>query len=417
MSAALPDQALIIADDGATRVVARLAGGELLAYDTLPRQIDADTPPQIGDIYLVRIRSNSLNNNAYFVDLGGGQTGFLEASAVTQHGIWLGSVQAAQEGASLLATVINLGGDGKQTRLSAKLQFFAPSMILSLWSLAHLASAKNAAASDENSEISQNIAVSKEISPPARRETLRHILRSLISPQQQILLRTAAAEFSQDALTATYRQLSQMAGDLVAQAQKRYDNAKIGRIKAGNRLIPHAIDIFRAEARQHATKSGDVKKPWPIIIQDGTLLSQLKSDYPQEFLANLVEFVAAPAGQNLLTHYGVTELYHAARDSRHEIDKAVILIDARPMAVLIDIDRGGNNLSPVALNLALIPHVRRLIGVRGFSGLILIDFLRMKSATERNKIDTELRIVSPWGRHWDCHGFTNSGLYEITVKR
>ncbi|MCX8507147.1 MAG: ribonuclease E/G [Alphaproteobacteria bacterium] len=409
MSGALPDQAMIIADEGATRVVARLALGELLAYDTMPRQIHADTPPQIGDIYLVRMRS--LNHNAYFVDLGGGQSGFLEASAVTPHAIWLGRVQTAQEGACLLATVMNIGGDGKQTRLSAKLQFFAPSMILTVQSPAIIAE------NSDNLALVENLALSRQISPPARREELRQMLRGLISPQYQILLRTVAAELPSDALMAEYHQLGQRATDLVTEAQKKYDNGKIGRIKAGNRLIPQAIENFRAEAQKHAIKSGDVQKPWPVIVQDGALLSQLKSHYSQEFLANLVEFIAAPAGQNLLTHYGVTELYHAARDSRHEIDKAVILIDARPMAVLIDIDRGGNNLSPVALNLALMPHIRRLIGVRGLSGLILIDFLRMKSAQDRNKIDAALRAASPWGQNWDCHGFTHSGLYEITVKR
>ena len=88
---------------------------------------------------------------------------------------------------------------------------------------------------------------------------------------------------------------------------------------------------------------------------------------------------------------------------------------------LIDINSAYSNQSPKQINLALLKDLWQLIYLKNLSGIIVIDFISMESKNDRQmlhyamikqvkKISKLLQKPAPM-----IHGFTQAGLYEITV--
>ena len=93
-------------------------------------------------------------------------------------------------------------------------------------------------------------------------------------------------------------------------------------------------------------------------------------------------------------------------------------VSAAAAAVMIDVDAGaGSEVSPMVLNLAIIPEICRQIVLRNLSGGILIDFAGMKAAA-RAKLAEPLRAAL--GRDFlrpEFLGFSHLGFAEIVRRR
>lgn len=80
--------------------------------------------------------------------------------------------------------------------------------------------------------------------------------------------------------------------------------------------------------------------------------------------------------------------------------------------------RKGARGSALAANLAAVPDIARHIRLRNLSGLILIDFPRMRAAPERKRLmDAVKRALAADPVPSHMHGFTRAGLMEITRER
>lgn len=92
---------------------------------------------------------------------------------------------------------------------------------------------------------------------------------------------------------------------------------------------------------------------------------------------------------------------------------AAVDVDAASFA-----PRKGARATALAANLAAAPALAREIRLRNLSGLILIDFLRMKDSAERKRLTdsfAEAVAADPVPVH--IHGFTRGGLLEFTRER
>lgn len=90
----------------------------------------------------------------------------------------------------------------------------------------------------------------------------------------------------------------------------------------------------------------------------------------------------------------------------------------------IDIDaasyapRRGSRATALSANLAAVDEIARQIRLRNLSGLILVDFLRMKDASERKRIaEAVARATTGDPILVHIHGFTRTGLLELTRER
>lgn len=95
-----------------------------------------------------------------------------------------------------------------------------------------------------------------------------------------------------------------------------------------------------------------------------------------------------------------------------------IIIQETAAMCVIDLNRGSDTRSGLAINLEAITEVSRQIRLRNLGGIIIIDFLKMKNKREKDtfmKALDEIVISDPCTVQ--VHGMTNLGLVEITRKR
>ncbi len=96
----------------------------------------------------------------------------------------------------------------------------------------------------------------------------------------------------------------------------------------------------------------------------------------------------------------------------------VLLIQETAALTAIDVNRGGDKGSNLAINIEAAAEIARQIRLRNLGGILIIDFLRLPGKKEEKKL---LEALEKAFREDPCtvqiHGVTALGLYEITRTR
>tara|TARA_R110002124_G_scaffold129483_1_gene290784 strand:+ start:79500 stop:80729 length:1230 start_codon:yes stop_codon:yes gene_type:complete len=95
-----------------------------------------------------------------------------------------------------------------------------------------------------------------------------------------------------------------------------------------------------------------------------------------------------------------------------------LIIEHTAALTAIDVNRGGASGSPSEINKQVAKEVMRQIRLRNLSGIIIIDYLKMNSAPDKQaltKLSQELALLDPYTVQ--VHGLTKLGLMEITRAR
>lgn len=97
---------------------------------------------------------------------------------------------------------------------------------------------------------------------------------------------------------------------------------------------------------------------------------------------------------------------------------ATIIMQQTAALTAVDINSGADDRGNLAINQDAAVEIARQLRLRNLGGIIMIDFLRMKSKKEQ---DALLETVRDAFDHDPCtiqvHGFTSLGLLEITRQR
>jgi len=90
-----------------------------------------------------------------------------------------------------------------------------------------------------------------------------------------------------------------------------------------------------------------------------------------------------------------------------------------PLTTLCVVDvNGGDNPQPLAVNLTAAPLIMQQLRWRNLGGLILIDFLRMREASDREAVLKKLRQAAiADSQPLEIYGFTRMGLCELSRAR
>ena len=97
---------------------------------------------------------------------------------------------------------------------------------------------------------------------------------------------------------------------------------------------------------------------------------------------------------------------------------ANIIIQHTNALCAIDINRGASKGSNLEINIEAAEEIGRQLRLRNISGIIVIDFLKMKNKKERDKLLVELdKIIELDPCTLQIHGFTNLGMVEMTRKQ
>lgn len=101
-----------------------------------------------------------------------------------------------------------------------------------------------------------------------------------------------------------------------------------------------------------------------------------------------------------------------------------LIIDQREALQTIDVNTGSNVTAqpgqslPLSQNLSAVPEIARQIRLRNLCGIILVDFIDMETAGEREQVLNAMREALRDDRvKTAVHDFTSLGLMEITRKR
>jgi len=179
--------------------------------------------------------------------------------------------------------------------------------------------------------------------------------------------------------------------DLAAAALRAFAEHDLDRIVAdGAACFARLRAVARAEMPEREDR---------LVLHSGPEAAFETLAIEEQIEGALAPEVALASGLRL--HIGETEALDA------------IDVDAASFA-----PRRGARATALGANLAAVPAIAREIRLRNLSGLIVVDFLRMKDAAERTRLaEAVAKTVAADPVPLHVHGFTRAGLFELTRER
>lgn len=125
------------------------------------------------------------------------------------------------------------------------------------------------------------------------------------------------------------------------------------------------------------------------------------------------------------SNYGVNaRLNHYLSNRIRLRNGSYIVIDKTEAMTVIDVNSGryigsANYANTVLdVNMGLVDEIARQILMRDLSGIIIVDFIDMKSEKDREDLIAKMKIsLGADGKNTKVHGFTRLGLLEISRRR
>ena len=125
------------------------------------------------------------------------------------------------------------------------------------------------------------------------------------------------------------------------------------------------------------------------------------------------------------SNYGVNaRLNHYLSNRIRLRNGSYIVIDKTEAMTVIDVNSGryigsANYANTVLdVNMGLVDEIARQILMRDLSGIIIVDFIDMKSERDREDLIAKMKMsLGADGKNTKVHGFTRLGLLEISRRR
>lgn len=252
---------------------------------------------------------------------------------------------------------------------------------------------------------------SNRISSRIRDKKLRRQLEKMISSLEDVhgcILRASAAHTQSDMLIREAKILKAIWEGLSEYAT----GTEISLIMEG----PDALQ------RTLSDNSNRQIKRIEVVIMDHF---QIAEDWCELFAPDLVPKIKP------------IELKHAVQDlallEHHDLLKPIggffqpyallpsggnILVQTTAALVAIDVNRGADRNSNLSINLEAAAEIARQIRIRNLGGIILIDFINLKTERERKQLlDRFSELVNEDPCTVQIHGYTALGLLELSRQR
>ncbi|MBU5593592.1 ribonuclease E/G [Amphibacillus sp. MSJ-3] len=345
-----------------------------------------DAPQLVGSIFLGKIINVDQGLQAAFVDIGLSQLAYLEKGQIPDSRkdgkksieSWL------YEGQTVIVQVIKDAYQDKGARLTMNIAI-ANQVLVYLPFGNYLAASKKLTHEEE--------------------KTLKSELGHVCQGEEGLIIRTQAKQFSVDALIHQVEQLRAIWRELLLDGKKmqppkilRLDHTVTDRFI---RRFPFC-DINHIVCDQVSTVK-QIKKRYPELETKVKWNQQLAKDMPIPIEESIQQLL------NPVVHceHGVT-----------------IVIDQTEALTVIDVNSSGftgkTNQQNFAykVNCIAVDEIAKQIRLRNLSGMIVIDFIRMKNKNHKAKINERLsRACQMDPTRVEIYGFTRLGLFEITRKR
>lgn len=361
-------------------LMALVADGRLVELQIVRR----DKPSRVDSIFLGRLERVMPDLDAAFVDIGIGRAGFLRAEDRSGNDDW------PPPGAPVLAQVRNDGEGDKGPRLSM-----------------------NVAVSGRYLVYHPNgtgVTFSRRIGGESERDRLRAHVEGLL--EGGIVLRTAASGATADVLR----------GD-AAQVLERWE--KIRRLALDveppadlSSRVPGERDPIARTLRDHGASLDEV------IIDDRAMARAL-----QDEMDRLGEKIRVRWHNGAMPAFDIDDVagqIDTALAPRIALESGVeVLFEPGETLCAVDIDSAGAGgrqgrapRRPVDVNLEAAPAIAQQLRLRNIAGAVVIDFVTMRSAYDRDKVQAALaEALAADPVPTQIYGFTRLGLFELTRAR
>ncbi len=398
----------------------RVADGQIV-------QIQADAAEQgslLGNIYVGKVRNIVRNIHAAFVEIQKGQMGYLSldnsGSPIHTDGV------PSQPGRVLTGDeiIVQVSGEAVKTKpptLSGGIELTGKYVVLSSVgeclqteedSVIQTKTEADHSVAGQGEEPRQPVRVSKKIQDKKKRETLKRWLEDYCTPEYGFVVRT-------NSVLATEEAIRQETEDLIRQ----YEHITgYGKHKAKFTLLKQSPGGYLSQIRDSYTNR------LARIITDDDILYQDIQKYLEESGwkdAGLLERWDPEKGTLDAVYQIAKTLDHALMPKVWLKSGGYLVIQPTEALVSIDVNTGKavtrkkdvqQTFRKVNQEAAL--EIARQLRLRNLSGMILIDFIDMKSKEDQQDImDTLKQAVSQDPIQTTVVDMTKLGLVEVTRKK
>jgi ribonuclease E/ribonuclease G len=345
-----------------------------------------DRPSRVEGIYLGRLERVMPDLDAAFVDIGLERSGFLRA--VDRAGVdeW------PPPGAPVLVQIRseNEAGD-KGPRLTMNIALSGRYLVFH--------------------PLGSGVSFSRRIEGEAERERLAEHVAQLLEGGG-VVLRTAAAGVGRELLQADATQIMERWEKVRRHALDAPPPADITARMPGERdPIAHAL-------RDHGATLEEV------ILDDRALARALQDEMDLNREKIRVRWHNGP--MPVFDIDDVSSQMDAALAERIALESGVeLLFEPGETLTAVDVDSGGAGgrqgrapRRPVEVNLEAAPSIAQQLRLRNIAGAVVIDFINMRSAYDRDKVQAALvEALRDDPVPTQVYGFTRLGLFELTRAR
>ncbi|WP_439613402.1 ribonuclease E/G [Reyranella sp.] len=361
-------------------LMALVSDGRLAELQVVRR----DKPSRVDGIFLGRLERVMTDLDAAFVDIGIGRAGFLRAEDRSGSDGW------PPPGAPLLVQVRNDGEGDKGPRLSMNVAV----------SGRYLVYRPNGS----------GVIFSRRIEGESERDRLKAHVEGLL--EGGIVLRTAAAGATAEVLRADatsvlerWEKIRRLALDIQPPADLS------SRVPGERDPIAHAL-------RDHGATLEEV------IIDDRNMARTLQDQMDRQG-----EKIRVRWHNGSMPAFDIDDVagqIDTALAQRIALESGVeVLFEPGETLCAVDVDSAGAGgrqgrapRRPVEVNLEAAPAIAQQLRLRNIAGAVVIDFVTMRSAYDRDKVQAALaEALAADPVPTQIYGFTRLGLFELTRAR
>ncbi len=361
-------------------LMALVSDGRLAELQVVRR----DRPSRVDSIFLGRLERVMTDLDAAFVDIGIGRAGFLRAEDRSGSDGW------PPPGAPLLVQVRNDGEGDKGPRLSMNVAVSGRYLVYH--------------------PNGSGVTFSRRIEGESERDRLRAHVEGLL--EGGVVLRTAAAGATAEVLRAD-----------ATSVLERWE--KIRRLALGiqppadlSSRVPGERDPIARMLRDHGATLEEV------IIDDRTMARTLQDQMDRQG-----EKIRVRWHNGSMPAFDIDDVagqIDTALAQRIALESGVeVLFEPGETLCAVDVDSAGAGgrqgrapRRPVEVNLEAAPAIAQQLRLRNLAGAVVIDFVTMRSAYDRDRVQAALaEALAADPVPTQIYGFTRLGLFELTRAR
>ncbi|MFD2369867.1 Rne/Rng family ribonuclease [Brevibacillus sp. GCM10020057] len=256
------------------------------------------------------------------------------------------------------------------------------------------------------------VSLSRKIADAAVRQRLMETLAAWLAPGEGVIVRTEAADAAESSLSAELAYLRNRWKGIQGQAEKL----------SGPGFVSRDLSLLEAVIRDSAAQGVE-----EVLVEHGPTFQAVK-EIVQVFAGEFADKLRWYQGKEpLLDHLGVEPQLQKAL-KRHVPLKCGghLVIDRTEAMTVIDVNTGAftgkggqqREQAITATNLEAAVEIARQLRLRDIGGIIIIDFIDMKEAANKERVLAALkRELARDPVPTTVLGMTALGLVEMTRKR